>query len=101
MPQALEQKFPCSPLERSVVRQAVLLQLLELCGGAEIYVQSVEDPMLKQVDMPRRRVQHVEKACRSRFSGRSCSSEFMLEQTVPEGLFPMGRSLIGTVHGGL
>lgn len=32
---ALEQKLPCSPLDRSVVRQAVFLQPTELRGGAE------------------------------------------------------------------
>ncbi|KAF4788940.1 hypothetical protein TURU_001847 [Turdus rufiventris] len=46
----LDHKFPCSPLERRVVRQAVL-QPIELCGGAEISVQSMEDPILKLVDM--------------------------------------------------
>lgn len=49
--QTLEQKFPCSPLERTVVREAALLQPMELRGGAEIYMQSMEDPMLKHVDM--------------------------------------------------
>lgn len=46
MLQALEQKFPCSPLESSVVWQAVLLQPVEVCDGAEISAKSVQDPML-------------------------------------------------------
>lgn len=80
MVQTLEQKFPCSPLERTVVGQAILLQPMELCSGAEICVQSVEErPHAEAGGHVRRKVQHVEEPRRSRFSGRSCSSEFMLE----------------------
>lgn len=78
--QALEQKLPCSPLERTVVGQAALLQPMELCSGAEICVQSMEErPHAEAGGHVRRKVQHVEEPRRSRFSGRSCSSEFMLE----------------------
>ncbi|KAK4811189.1 hypothetical protein QYF61_019820 [Mycteria americana] len=35
-----------------MVRQAVLLQPMEVTGGADIHLQPVEDPKLEQVDVP-------------------------------------------------
>ncbi|GAB0184449.1 zinc finger and BTB domain-containing protein 5 [Grus japonensis] len=48
--QALEQRFPLQPLEKTMVRQAVLLQSMEDDGGADIHLQPVEDPTPEQVD---------------------------------------------------
>ncbi|PKU45706.1 hypothetical protein llap_4002 [Limosa lapponica baueri] len=40
------------PMVKTVVRQAVTLQPMELNGGADIHLQPMEDPMLEQVDAP-------------------------------------------------
>ncbi|GAB0181741.1 AN1-type zinc finger protein 5-like [Grus japonensis] len=37
-------------MEKTMVRQAVPLQPMEVHGGADIHLQSMEDPMLEQVD---------------------------------------------------
>jgi len=49
-----EQKFPVQPVEKTIVRQAVPLQSMEVHGGADIDLQPMEDPMLEQVDFRRR-----------------------------------------------
>ena len=43
-------EIPLQPLVKTMVRQAVPLQPMEVLGGADIYLQCVEDPMLDQVD---------------------------------------------------
>ncbi|GAB0206075.1 AN1-type zinc finger protein 5-like [Grus japonensis] len=40
------------PLQKTMVRQAVLLQPKEVHGGAEIPLQPVEDPRPEQVETP-------------------------------------------------
>ncbi|GAB0178671.1 AN1-type zinc finger protein 5-like [Grus japonensis] len=37
-------------MEKTTVRQAVPLQPLEVCSGADIYLQPMEDPTLEEVD---------------------------------------------------
>ncbi|GAB0196414.1 AN1-type zinc finger protein 5-like [Grus japonensis] len=49
--QVLEQ-IPLQPMEKTMVRQAVHLQPMEVHGGADIHLQPVEDPMPEQVDVP-------------------------------------------------
>jgi len=43
-------EIPLQPVEKTMVRQAVPLQPMEVLGGADIHLQSMEDPMLEQVD---------------------------------------------------
>ncbi|GAB0177996.1 AN1-type zinc finger protein 5-like [Grus japonensis] len=50
--QAPEQRSPCSPLVKTMVRQAVPLQPMEDDGGADIHLQPVENPTPEQVDAP-------------------------------------------------
>jgi len=40
-------------MEKTMVRQAVPLQPMEVHSGADIYLQSVEHPMQEQVDAQR------------------------------------------------
>ena len=54
MLQAPEQRFPCSPWRKTMVRQAVPLQPMEVHSGADIHLQPREDPTLEQVDARRR-----------------------------------------------
>ncbi|GAB0206066.1 hypothetical protein GRJ2_003072200 [Grus japonensis] len=46
------EEIPLQPLEKTMVRQAVLLQPKEVHGGAEIPLQPVEDPRPEQVETP-------------------------------------------------
>ncbi|GAB0180045.1 AN1-type zinc finger protein 5-like [Grus japonensis] len=39
-------------MEKTMVRQAVALQPVEVHGGADIHLQPTEDPTLEQVDAP-------------------------------------------------
>ncbi|GAB0179144.1 AN1-type zinc finger protein 5-like [Grus japonensis] len=45
-------EIPLQPMVKTMVRQAVPLQPMEVHSGADIHLQPVEDPMLKQVDAP-------------------------------------------------
>ena len=51
--QVPEQRFPLQPMVKTMVRQAVPLQPMEVNGGADIHLQPVEDPMPEQVDAQR------------------------------------------------
>ncbi|GAB0189819.1 AN1-type zinc finger protein 5-like [Grus japonensis] len=42
-------------MEKTMVRQAVLLQAMEVHGGADIHLQPVQDPMPEQVEAPKGR----------------------------------------------
>ncbi|GAB0187156.1 epimerase family protein SDR39U1 [Grus japonensis] len=46
-------EIPLQPLEKTMVRQAVPLQPMEVYGGADIYLQPLEDPTPEQVDAPK------------------------------------------------
>jgi len=52
--QALEQSFPVQSVMKTMVRQVVPLQSMEVHDGADIHLQSMEDPMPEQVDTQRR-----------------------------------------------
>ena len=52
---------------KTMVRQAVPLQPMEVYGGADIHLQPVEDPMLEQVDVPEGSCDPMESPCWSRF----------------------------------
>ncbi|GAB0208767.1 AN1-type zinc finger protein 5-like [Grus japonensis] len=39
-------------MEKTMVRQAVPLQPMEINGGADIHLQPIEDPTLEQVEAP-------------------------------------------------
>ncbi|GAB0209410.1 hypothetical protein GRJ2_003406700 [Grus japonensis] len=43
-------EIPLQPVVKTMVRQAVSLQLMEVNGGSDIHVQPVDDPMPEQVD---------------------------------------------------
>ncbi|GAB0183808.1 AN1-type zinc finger protein 5-like [Grus japonensis] len=45
-------EIPLQPLEKTMVRQAVPLQPVDVDGGADIHLQPMEDPTLEQVDAP-------------------------------------------------
>ena len=47
-------EIPLQPMVKTMVRQAVPLQPMEVNGGADIHLQPVEDPTLEQVDAQRR-----------------------------------------------
>ncbi|KAK4821754.1 hypothetical protein QYF61_000815 [Mycteria americana] len=46
-------EIPLQPLVKTMVRQAVPLQPMEVHGGADIHLQPMEDPMPEQVDVPK------------------------------------------------
>ncbi|GAB0179482.1 AN1-type zinc finger protein 5-like [Grus japonensis] len=41
------------PMEKTMVKQAVPLQPMEVNGGADIHLQPMEDPMPEQVEAPK------------------------------------------------
>ncbi|GAB0186125.1 mitochondrial enolase superfamily member 1 [Grus japonensis] len=43
-------EIPLQPMEKTMVKQAVPLQPMEVNGGADIHLQPMEDPMPEQVD---------------------------------------------------
>ena len=47
-------EIPVRRVEKTMVRQAVPLQPMEVNGGADIHLQPVEDPTPEQVDARRR-----------------------------------------------
>ena len=47
-------EIPLQPMMRTMVRQAVPLQPMEVHGEADIHLQPVEDPTPEQVDAQRR-----------------------------------------------
>ena len=46
-------EIPLQPVVKTMVRQAVPLQPMEVHGGADIHLQPVEDPTPEQVDAQR------------------------------------------------
>ncbi|GAB0180080.1 epimerase family protein SDR39U1 [Grus japonensis] len=44
--------IPLQPMEKTMVRQAVPLQPMEVHGGADIHLQPMEDPTSEQVETP-------------------------------------------------
>ncbi|GAB0206975.1 hypothetical protein GRJ2_003163100 [Grus japonensis] len=110
-------EIPLQPLVKTMVKQAVPLQPMEVNGGADIHLQPVQDPTPEQIDVPKEAVApwearagagswqdlwtHGERSpCRSRFAGRTCDpvGDPMLEQSAPEGLHLMGETHTGAVH---
>ena len=45
-------EIPLQPMVKTMVRQAVPLQPMEVHGGADIHLQPMEDPTPEQVDVP-------------------------------------------------
>jgi len=43
-------EIPLAPVEKAMVRQAMLLQLTKVHGGTDIHLQPMEDPTLEQGD---------------------------------------------------
>ena len=43
-------EIPLQPMVKTMARQAVFLQPMEINGGADIHLQPVEEPTLEQVD---------------------------------------------------
>ena len=48
------EQIPLQPVVKTLVRQAVPLQPMEVHSGADIHLQPVEDPTTEQVDAQRR-----------------------------------------------
>ena len=80
-------EIPLQTVVKTMVRQAVPLQPMEVHGGADIHLQPMEDPTPEQVGARRRLLPRgkpalerapgrtcgsVERSPRSRFSGRTC-----------------------------
>ncbi|KAK4810846.1 hypothetical protein QYF61_008818 [Mycteria americana] len=114
--------IPLQLVVKTMVRQDVPLQPMEVHGGADMHLKPVEDPTPEQLDAPEGGCDPVESPCWSRFSDRTCdpmgdprwSSPFLKDRTpwkghmerthtgaVREELQPMGRTHVGEVHGGL
>ena len=47
-------EIPLQPMVKTMVRQVVPLQPMEVNGGADVHLQPVEDPTPEQVDARRR-----------------------------------------------
>ena len=47
-------EIPLQPVVKTMVRQAVPLQPMDVHSGADIHLQPVEDPMPEQMDARRR-----------------------------------------------
>jgi len=47
-------EIPLQPVEKTMVKQAVPLQPMEVHGGTNIHLHPVEDPVAQQVDAQRR-----------------------------------------------
>jgi len=47
-------EIPLQPVMKTMVRQVVPLQPMEIHGAADIHIQPVEDPMPEQVNVPMR-----------------------------------------------
>ncbi|KAK4830792.1 hypothetical protein QYF61_013625, partial [Mycteria americana] len=108
-------EIPLQPMVKTMGRKVVPVQPMEVIGGADIHLQPVEDPTLKQADMPWRKLQPVENPCQRRLlagtvaPGEEPTLEKVfwqdlwpcggptLEQSVPEGLHPVERTRAGTV----
>ena len=66
-------EIPLQPMVKTVVRQAVPLQPLEVHGGADIHLQPMEDATLEEVHAPEGSCDPMERGPhQSRFSGRTC-----------------------------
>ena len=50
----LPEQIPLQPVVKTMVKQVVPLQPVEVHGGAHIHLQPVEDPTPEQVDARRR-----------------------------------------------
>jgi len=55
-----EAEIPLQPMEKTMVRQAVPMQPMGVRGGADIYLQAVEDPTPEQMGAQRRLSPHGE-----------------------------------------
>ncbi|GAB0204015.1 AN1-type zinc finger protein 5-like [Grus japonensis] len=74
-------EIPLQPVEKTMVRQAVPMQPMEVDGGADIHLQPVEDPMSEQVDAPEGGCDPVAlEQAPGRTSGPTEREEPMLEQ---------------------
>ncbi|GAB0189017.1 epimerase family protein SDR39U1 [Grus japonensis] len=59
-------EIPLQPMEKTMVRQAVPLQLMEVHGRADIHLQPMKDPTLEQVEAPEGGCDPVGSPCWSR-----------------------------------
>jgi len=59
--QAPEQRLPYSLWRKTMVRQTVPLQPMEVHGGADIHLQPVKDPNPEQLDGPTKGCNPVER----------------------------------------
>ncbi|GAB0179334.1 acid sphingomyelinase-like phosphodiesterase 3b [Grus japonensis] len=91
-------EIPLQPVEKTMVRQAVPRQPMEVHGGADSHLQPMEDPMPEQVDAPEGGCDPVGSPRWGRFAGRTCDSmEGTHAGAVNEELQPVERTHIGEV----
>ncbi|KAM9591242.1 uncharacterized protein ACIBXB_006115 [Morphnus guianensis] len=69
-----EAEIPLQPVVKTMVRQVVPLQPMEVNGGADIHLQPLEDPTPEQVDVPDGGCDPIRRPRWSRFSGRTCNT---------------------------
>jgi len=112
-------EIPLQPMEKTMVRQAVALKPMEVHSGSDLHLQTVEDPMPEQVDVPEEGCD-LWRACAgadswqdlwtcgeksprwSRFAGSTCDPVGRTHAgAVNEELQSMGRIYVGEVRGGL
>ncbi|XP_049650093.1 AN1-type zinc finger protein 5-like isoform X1 [Accipiter gentilis] len=60
---------------KTMVRQVILLQPMEVNGGADIHLQPVEDPMVEQVDAPEGGCDPHGKPVLEQVPGRTCGEK--------------------------
>ena len=76
-------EIPLQPMVKTMVKQAVPLQPMEVHGGADIYLQSMEDPTLEQVDA-QRRLWPRGKPALEQAAGRTCGPVEREEPTLEQ-----------------
>jgi len=110
------ESLPLQLVMKTMMRQVVPLQSMEVHGGADTHLQPMEGTPRRSRWMPEGGCDPVgslhcsrllpgpadlwrEEPCWSRFAGRTCDlyGGCMLEQPVPEGLHPVGRTHAGAV----
>ena len=99
-------EIPLQPVVKTMVRQAVPLQPMDVHGGADIHLQPVEDPTLEQVDVPEGDCDPMGDPRWSSLFLKDCIPwKGHVERThagaVCEDLQSVGRTHVGEIHGGL
>ncbi|GAB0209734.1 hypothetical protein GRJ2_003439100 [Grus japonensis] len=65
-------EIPLQPMKKTMIRQAVPLQPMQVHGGADIHLQAMEDPTPEQVHAPKGGCDPMGSLRWSRFACRTC-----------------------------